>query len=137
MIIGILAAIAIPSFLNQKGKGEDSKAKADARSAQTALETDYTDAASYECSGAAAPAAYAPGCDSALHVIENSLPSYSTPRPPPAGNMVVTGSAAPTAQGSGNPTASTYRVQASSNPSGRIFWIDKSATGVTRGCFVP
>src|SRR3954449_2998483 len=47
LIIGILAAIAIPSFLNQKGKGEDSKAKADARTTQTALETWYTDNQTY------------------------------------------------------------------------------------------
>src|SRR3954470_17855690 len=49
LIIGILAAIAIPSFLNQKSKGEDSKSKADARTTQTALETFYTDNQNYDC----------------------------------------------------------------------------------------
>ena len=38
-IIGILAAIAIPSFLNQKSKAQDSQAKVIARTAQTAMET--------------------------------------------------------------------------------------------------
>ncbi|MGZ4198511.1 MAG: type II secretion system protein, partial [Solirubrobacteraceae bacterium] len=33
LIIGILAAIAIPAFLNQKGKAYDSNAKSDARTA--------------------------------------------------------------------------------------------------------
>jgi len=39
LIIGILAAIAIPSFLNQKTKANDAQAKAQARTAQTAEET--------------------------------------------------------------------------------------------------
>src|SRR3981081_4616126 len=39
LIIGILAAIAIPSFINQKGKGNDAVAKAQARTMQTATET--------------------------------------------------------------------------------------------------
>src|SRR5689334_15726196 len=39
LIIGILAAIAIPSFLNQKSKAQDSQAKVIARTAQTAAET--------------------------------------------------------------------------------------------------
>src|SRR2546430_17157531 len=43
LIIGILAAIAIPSFLNQKGKAQDSSAKTQAASAQTAMETYATD----------------------------------------------------------------------------------------------
>jgi type IV pilus assembly protein PilA len=43
LIIGILAAIAIPTFLNQTGKANDANAKGIARSAQTAEETWYTD----------------------------------------------------------------------------------------------
>src|SRR5579859_5480356 len=43
LIIGILAAIAIPSFLNQKGKANDASAKELARTAQTAAETIATD----------------------------------------------------------------------------------------------
>jgi type IV pilus assembly protein PilA len=39
LIIGILAAIAIPSFLNQKGKANDAAAKSLARTAATAAET--------------------------------------------------------------------------------------------------
>jgi type IV pilus assembly protein PilA len=47
LIIGILAAIAIPSFINQRGKAQDSQAKADARTAQTAMETSFTDSQTY------------------------------------------------------------------------------------------
>jgi type IV pilus assembly protein PilA len=43
LIIGILAAIAIPSFLNQKSKAYDASAKELARTAQTTAETIATD----------------------------------------------------------------------------------------------
>lgn len=43
LIIGILAAIAIPAFLNQKGKAYDAGAKETARTAALAAETYATD----------------------------------------------------------------------------------------------
>jgi type IV pilus assembly protein PilA len=43
LIIGILAAIAIPSFLNQKSKAYDASAKELARTAETTAETYATD----------------------------------------------------------------------------------------------
>ncbi len=43
LIIGILAAIAIPAFLNQRGKAYDSAAKSQVKTAQTAMETYATD----------------------------------------------------------------------------------------------
>ncbi len=43
LIIGILAAIAIPSFLNQKSKASDASAKEVVHNAQTAAETIATD----------------------------------------------------------------------------------------------
>jgi type IV pilus assembly protein PilA len=61
LIIGILAAIAIPSFLNQKGKANDANAKAVARTAQTAEETYFTDNQTYATTA------------SALGVIETTL----------------------------------------------------------------
>jgi type IV pilus assembly protein PilA len=39
LILGILAAIALPAFFNQKDKATDSKAKENAHSAQVAMET--------------------------------------------------------------------------------------------------
>jgi type IV pilus assembly protein PilA len=55
LILGILAAIAIPAFFNQRDKGTDAQAKAAARTAQTAIETFATDnSGSY---AAATPAA--------------------------------------------------------------------------------
>ena len=43
LIIGILAAIAIPSFLNQRSKGNDAEAKSTAVTAAQAAETCATD----------------------------------------------------------------------------------------------
>src|SRR4051794_14140736 len=48
LIIGILAAIALPAFLNQREKAQDASAKSDARTAQTAMETYYTDHQAYD-----------------------------------------------------------------------------------------
>jgi type IV pilus assembly protein PilA len=52
LIIGILAAIAIPSFLNQREKAQDGSAKSDARTAQTAMETYYTNEQTYNTNAA-------------------------------------------------------------------------------------
>jgi len=43
LILGILAAIALPAFFNQKEKATDAKAKEYAHSAQVAMETYSTD----------------------------------------------------------------------------------------------
>ena len=43
LILGLLAAIAIPSFFNQRDKARDADAKSAARTAQTAMETWATD----------------------------------------------------------------------------------------------
>ena len=47
IIIGILAAIAVPTFLSQRQKAGDSAAKADLRNAAVAMESYYTDNGSY------------------------------------------------------------------------------------------
>ena len=65
LIIGILAAIAIPSFLSQKSKAYDAGAKELARTAETTLETYATDhSGNYE--GATVEK---------LHEYESSIPS--------------------------------------------------------------
>lgn len=43
LILGILAAIAIPAFFNQRDKAKDASAKSMARTAETAMETYATD----------------------------------------------------------------------------------------------
>jgi len=47
LIIGILAAIALPAFLGQRSMGQDSSAKSDARNMVSQVESCYTDAQDY------------------------------------------------------------------------------------------
>src|SRR5918997_3688223 len=47
LIIGILAAIALPAFLGQRAKGQDSSAKSDARNMVSQLESHYTEGNTY------------------------------------------------------------------------------------------
>ncbi|HET7484118.1 MAG TPA: type II secretion system protein [Solirubrobacterales bacterium] len=64
LILGILAAIALPAFFNQREKAGDAKAKETVHTAQVAMETCATEnGGSYE------------ECDQeALHTIEPTLP---------------------------------------------------------------
>src|SRR5580693_7225240 len=65
LIIGILAAIAIPSFLNQKSKAYDASAKELARTAETTAETISTDNSG----------SYAKVTQAELHAYEKLLPT--------------------------------------------------------------
>ena len=47
LIIGILAAIALPAFLGQKSKGQDADAKSTARNVASQLESCYAKKGSY------------------------------------------------------------------------------------------
>jgi type IV pilus assembly protein PilA len=47
LIIGILAAIALPSFLGQQSKGQDASAKSDARNMVSQVESCYADSQDY------------------------------------------------------------------------------------------
>ena len=105
LIIGILAAIALPAFLNQRGKAQDTEAKSQARTMQTAEETLYTDEQSYTLGDLAK-----------LQAIEPSLNS---------------GKAVPTVP---THAADNY-VVVSTSVSGNTFTITKAADGtVTRTC---
>jgi type IV pilus assembly protein PilA len=107
LIIGILAAIAIPSFLNQRGKANDASAKAAARTAQTAIESYATDH----------NGSYTGADPAALKVIEPTL------------NDSTALAATPNAAGDG------YSVSAQSNPGGRTFTITRASAGtVSRSC---
>ena len=97
LIIGILAAIALPAFLNQRGKAQDSEAKSAARTAQTAMETFYTDNQNYNADKAA------------LIAIEPAINEF-------AARLTVTGSAdagytvAVTSKASGTPSYAVVRA---------------------------
>ena len=78
LIIGILAAIALPSFLGQQKKGQDASAKSNARNAVTQVESCVSDAgATY--AGCTAPAntgiAWAAGAAPASGEVKVTAPS--------------------------------------------------------------
>ena len=47
LIIGILAAIALPAFLGQRSKGQDSATKSDLRNGVSQMESCFTEAQTY------------------------------------------------------------------------------------------
>ena len=67
LIIGILAAVAIPAFLSQRGKGQDANVKSDINSAQTAEESYSTN------SNSPGYVAANSGSDAALTSVEPTL----------------------------------------------------------------
>lgn len=102
LILGILAAIAIPSFFNQRDKATDAEAKAAVRTAQTALETYATD------NGGSYADAAVDGAE--LKVIETTL----------ADKTILVAS-----------DEDEYTVTVSSDIAGQTFEIGRTSTGAT------
>jgi type IV pilus assembly protein PilA len=110
LIIGILAAIAIPSFLNQKGKANDASAKELARTAQTAAETIATDNSG----------SYATVTQAELNKVEKTIPIAK------AGNNAWISAAAG--------TATEYSVTATAPTTENEYTIKNVAGVVSRTC---
>jgi type IV pilus assembly protein PilA len=105
LIIGILAAIALPAFLGQRARAQDTEAKTSVRQGQTAMETFYTDNQNYNASKAQ------------LVDIEQSLAAA------PGDSFTVNTAA-----------DDNYKLTVTSK-TGNTFSITKAATGtVTRSC---
>jgi type IV pilus assembly protein PilA len=89
LIIGILAAIALPTFLGQQAKAQDAAAKSDARNAVTQMESCFVDNQKYD------------GCETTIEKGETLKGAA------PAGVTVANGGYVVTAiSGSGN----TYKI---------------------------
>jgi type IV pilus assembly protein PilA len=118
LIIGILAAIAIPSLLSQKSKAYDSSAKTLAQTAQTAMETYSTEnGGNYEKATA-----------QKLHEIE---PSINTSNSNEA-ELLETTQSAPTSfgvAGSGKPTANEYTVTVRALSTKDEYSVTRTSTG--------
>jgi type IV pilus assembly protein PilA len=110
LIIGILAAIAIPSFLNQKSKANDAAAKELARTAQTTAETISTDHGGD----------YTTVTPSNLRAAEASIPTAAS----------TTSAYLSAASG----TTTGYVVTATAEPTGNTFTVTNTAGTVTRTC---
>ncbi|MHB8690862.1 MAG: hypothetical protein ACYDHH_06410 [Solirubrobacteraceae bacterium] len=109
LIIGILAAIAIPSFLNQKSKANDASAKELARTAQTTAETVATDH----------NGDFSSVTPTSLNAAEASIP-------------IVAGPNAWLSSASGTTTG--YIVETTSVPTGNTFRITDASGVITRTC---
>ncbi len=78
LILGILAAIALPAFFNQKGKANDAKAKETAHSAQVAMETCATEnSGQYTNCGASQLEAIEPTLTGAPMTITKAASTYT------------------------------------------------------------
>jgi type IV pilus assembly protein PilA len=102
LIIGILAAIALPAFLGQRQKGQDSEAKSNARNIVSHVESCYTQEQDYQL------------CDTSGTVAQD-LSSSGIPLGSAGGEVSVTASA-----------ADSYVVVGTSK-SGNTFTITKAA----------
>jgi len=115
LIIGILAAIALPAFLGQREKAQDTEAKSAARTAATAAKTFFVDNQSYTGMTVAS-----------LRAIEPSLNDGVSAAAGPGGGLAVTGVAANTA---------TVDVGSKAGPNRRFrIALDEVAGTSTRTC---
>ena len=131
LIIGILAAIAIPALLSQKNKAYDSSAKTLAQTAQTAIETYSTENNGNYSSGTAAK----------LKEIE---PSINTSNANEAILLETTQSAPTTlgTAGTGKPASNEYTVTVRALNTKDEYSVTKTSTGAvehkclsnTKGC---
>jgi type IV pilus assembly protein PilA len=110
MIIGILAAIALPSFLSQKKKADDAQAISLARNSETAMES----------FGTSNQGNYSGATASSLNSVE------------PAIN--ITSSATSAYVSSVTASATDYTLVVASPASGGSFTITKSGNAITRSC---
>jgi type IV pilus assembly protein PilA len=110
LIIGILAAIALPAFLGQRSRAQDTEAKSAVREAQTAIETYYTDNQNYDTNVAG------------LRDIEASLASG-----------VAAGSGLSVTPKDANTAGSQGYTLVVTSKTNNTFTIDKSGAGATAG----
>jgi len=111
LIIGILAAIALPTFLGQRSKGQDASAKSDARNLVSQVESCFATEQTYlNCN------------DQTKLEAGEGVGSLGLPYGAAAGQVSVTAA-----------TATGFTVVATSK-SNSTFTIVKSAAGVVRSC---
>jgi type IV pilus assembly protein PilA len=106
LVVGILAAIALPTFLGQRSKGQDSSAKSNARNLVTQVESCFATTLDYA------------QCVPAATQLD-------------MGGLSTTGLEAVGVSGATGTTG--YTVTANSK-SGNVFQIIKLATGIQRTC---
>ena len=117
LIIGILAAIALPVFLGQQEKGQDSSAKADVRNAFTQIEACFADTRNYE------------NCDEQTEIGTTAKTGFVF------GGTALTATSADNAIYMDATAADAFFVEARSESGGTFRITKNGATGaITRGC---
>jgi type IV pilus assembly protein PilA len=111
LILGILAAIALPAFFNQKEKAGDAKAKETAHTAQVAIETFATDH----------NGSYVGANMTELHAIEPTLSATEPAKAGEEGVKIV------------SPTTNGYTIESTSS-NGNDFEIVNTAGAMTYPC---
>ena len=111
LILGILAAIALPAFFNQKEKAGDAKAKEYVHSAQVAMETYATDN----------DGSYAGATVAELEEIEPTLSSADF-------KNVAEGAFVPA------PTETTYAISVEGSNTNQEFWVKNNAGTLSFPC---
>jgi type IV pilus assembly protein PilA len=105
LIIGILAAIALPAFLGQRMKGQDASAKSDARNMVSQMESCFAGSETYA------------GCDTSDDVTNSGIALGSG-----QGQVTVT------------PNGTTGYTVVAHSKSANDFTITKSGANITRSC---
>ena len=105
LIIGILAAIALPAFLGQRMKGQDASAKSDARNLVSHMESCFAGSETYA------------GCDTSDDVTNSGIALGGG-----AGQVTVT------------PNGTTGYTIVAHSKSTNNFTITKSGANITRAC---
>ena len=119
LIIGLLAAIAIPAFFNQRSKATDANAKEAAHTTEVALETYSTDNIG----------SYVGATVAKLQAIEPTVPTGTAV----AGKMSV---ALFNSGGATSPAATSYRITVTAATTGDTYSIDRTGTTLTYPCTV-
>jgi type IV pilus assembly protein PilA len=119
LIIGILAAIALPAFLGQQKKGQDAEAKSNARNAVSQVESCSSDTAGIYTN-----------CTTAAQLGNTGLDVVAAP--PGAGQVSVTATGAGAGYDVVAKSKSTNTFTISKNPATGIS--TRSCTGTDGGC---
>ena len=112
VIIGILAAIAIPLFLSQRQKGVDASIKSDLKSAATVLETKSVEAPWTAAGGA---------------TVASVAPDFKVSSPSGVANTVVFGGAATVTHG----TVAGYCLVGNNTGASGPFYYNSNTGGLT------
>jgi type IV pilus assembly protein PilA len=111
LIIGILAAIALPTFLGQQEKGQDSSAKSDARNLVSQIESCFADTQDYQL------------CDTATELPNTGLKISAAAGLPAKGEVNVTAAG-----------TNTFTIMAKSPSDKNYFAVNRTSSGLARAC---